>query len=288
MKVKKAVIPLAGFATRFLPACKAIPKCMLNIVDKPILQYLLDEASESGIEELVLIVGRKQEVIRDYLSEDMELKNFLIKRGKENFIPDIENVFRGMKIHFVEEKNAKGLGHAVYLAKDIIGEEPFAIMYGDVVFHGEEPCLLEIMKKYEELETSIIGVEQVAWEEVHKYGNLDGELIKDGLFKVTNFVEKPEREEAKTNYAISDRHVVTPDIFDILEKVKPGVGGEIQLTDGFNGIAKNGTGIHAYACKSKRYDAGDKLGLAKVTIAECLRRENIKEDMIEYIKGIKF
>ncbi|MCL2859834.1 MAG: UTP--glucose-1-phosphate uridylyltransferase [Oscillospiraceae bacterium] len=288
MKVRKAVIPVAGFATRFLPACKSIPKCMLNIVDKPILQYLIDEASESGIEELVLIVGRKQEVIREYLSEDAELKKFLIKRGKENFIPDIANVSRGMKIHFVEENEAKGLGYAIYMAKDIIGEEPFAVMYGDVIFHGEEPCLLEIIKKYEELETAVIGLEQVSWDEVHKYGNLDGELISDGLFKVTSFVEKPEREEAKTNYAISDRHVLTPDIFDVLEKVKPSVGGEIQLTDGFNGIAKSGEGIHAYACKSKRFDAGDKLGLAKVTIAECLRRENIKGEMIEYIKGIKF
>lgn len=287
MKVKKAVIPIAGFATRFLPACKSIPKCMLNIVDKPILQYLIDEASESGIEELVLIVGRKQKIIREYLAEDTELKDFLTKKGKESFIPDIENVSKGMKIHFVEQKEAKGLGHAVYMAKDIIGEEPFAIMYGDVVFHGEEPCLLEIIKKYEELETSIIGVEQVPWEEVHKYGNMNGELIKDGLFKVTAFVEKPEREEAKTNYAISDRHVVTSDIFNILEEVKPSVGGEIQLTDGFNGIARSGKGIHAYACKSKRFDAGDKLGLAKVTIAECLRRENIKEEMLEYIKTIK-
>ena len=287
MKVKKAIIPIAGFATRFLPACKSIPKCMLNIVDKPIIQYLVEEAYESGIEEIILIVGRKQEVIRDYFSNDVDLKNFLKERGKEKFIPDIDNMSKGMKIHFVEQKEAKGLGHAVYLAKDIIGNEPFAIMYGDVFFYGESPCLLKLIEKYEELEASIIGVVQVPWEDVSRYGNLDGELIGNNLFKVNAFKEKPKREDAKTNYAISDRHVLTPEIFDLLENGVPTVGGDIHVTDAYNELVEKGSRIYAYADGCVRHDAGDRLEFVKSTIAESLRRSDIKDGVREYIKSLK-
>ena len=222
MKVRKAVIPVAGFATRFLPACKSLPKCMLTILDKPIIQYLVDEAVASGIEEILLVVGRKKEVVEDYFSEDKELEQFLIERGKESFIPQITNLSGKAKIHFIEEEGgAKGLGHAIYMAKDFVGNEPFAIMYGDVIMQGKKPCLKEIIEEHEKLGASVIGVEKVDWKDVPKYGNVSGEAITDRLYKVEKMQEKPKIEETKSNLAISDRHVLMPDLFEFLEKTKP-------------------------------------------------------------------
>lgn len=288
MNVRKAVIPVAGFATRFLPACKSIPKCMLNIVDKPIIQYIVDEAVNSGIEEILLIVGRKKDVVIDYFSEDIELKEFLKERGKESFIPQIENLTSNAKIRFIEQDGgAKGLGHAIYQAKDFVGNEPFAIMYGDVVMKSEKPCLKEIIEKHEELGGSVIGVQQVEWSQVSRYGNVDGSKIKDRLYKVNTLVEKPKREEAKTNLAIMDRHVLMPDIFKVLENTKPGVGGEIQVTDAYSVLAKTEAGLYAYEYESKRFDSGDKLGFVKATIDEALKREDLRQGILDYIDTIK-
>jgi len=260
MSVKKAVIPVAGFATRFLPACKSIPKCMLNIVDKPIIQYIVEEAVDAGIEEILLIVGRKKEVVQDYFSDDIELKDFLTERGKESFISQIENLAGKAKVRFIEQDGgAKGLGHAIYQAKDFVGDEPFAIMYGDVIMKGDKPCLKEIIEKHEELGGSVIGIEEVDISQVHKYGNMDGTKIEDRLYRVNNLVEKPSKEEAKSNFAIMDRHVLTPSIFKILENTKPGVGGEIQVTDAYAALAKTEEGLYAYQYESKRFDSGDKL-----------------------------
>lgn len=265
MSVKKAVIPVAGFATRFLPACKSTPKCMLNIVDKPIIQYLVEEAESSGIEDILLIVGRKKEVIEDYFSDDIELKNFLTERGKESFISQIENLSGKAKVHFVvQEGGAKGLGHAIYMAKDFVKDEPFAIMYGDVIMKGKsKPCLKEIIEKHEELGGSVIGVEEVELNEVPKYGNMDGTKIAERLYKVNSLVEKPSIEEAKSRFAIMDRHVLMPSIFNILENTKPGVGGEIQVTDAYSELAKTEEGLFAYQYEAKRFDAGDKLRICK-------------------------
>jgi len=287
MKIRKAVIPVAGFATRFLPACKSIPKCMLNVVDKPIIQYIVDEAVNSGIEEILLIVGRKKEVVIDYFSEDIELKEFLKERGKESFIPQIENLTSNAKIKFIEQDGgAKGLGHAIYQAKDFVGNEPFAIMYGDVIMKSEKPCLKEIIEKHEELGGSVIGVQQVDWSQVSKYGNVDGNKISDGLYKVNTLVEKPKQEDAKTNLAIMDRHVLMPDIFDVLKNTKPGVGGEIQVTDAYSVLAKTEAGLYAYEYKSKRFDSGDKLGFVTATIDEALKRDDLRQGVLDYIKSI--
>ena len=218
MGVRKAVIPVAGFATRFLPACKSLPKCMLTIVDKPIIQYLVDEAVAAGIEEILLVVGRKKEIVEDYFSEDKELEDFLVERGKESFLPQVTNLSGKAKIHFkVEEGGAKGLGHAIYMAKDFVGNEPFAIMYGDVIMQGNKPCLKEIIEQHEKLGSSVIGVERVDWKDVPKYGNVSGEAITDRLYKVEKMQEKPKVEETKSNLAISERHVLMPDLFDFLE-----------------------------------------------------------------------
>lgn len=287
MSVKKAVIPVAGFATRFLPACKSVPKCMLTIVDKPIIQYLVDEAVASGIKEILLVVGRKKEVVEDYFSEDKELEDFLKERGKESFIPQISNLSGKAKIHFIEEEGgAKGLGHAIYMAKDFVGNEPFAIMYGDVIMQGEKPCLKEIIEQHEKLGASIIGVEKVDWKDVPKYGNVSGELISDRLYKVEKMQEKPKVEETKSNLAISDRHVLMPDLFDFLEKTKPGKGGEIQVTDAYNSMVSTEEGVYAYDYKATRFDSGDKLGFVKASVDETLRRPELRESMIEFLKSL--
>lgn len=287
MSVRKAVIPVAGFATRFLPACKSLPKCMLTILDKPIIQYLVDEAVESGIEEILLVVGRKKEVVKDYFSEDKELKDFLIERGKENFIPQITNLSGKAKIHFIEEEGgAKGLGHAIYMAKDFVENEPFAIMYGDVIMQGKKPCLKEIIEEHERLGASVIGVEKVRWEDVPKYGNVSGEAITERLYKVEKMQEKPKIEETKSNLAISDRHVLMPDLFDFLEKTKPGKGGEIQVTDAYNSMVNTKEGVYAYDYEAKRFDAGDKLGFIKASIDETLRRPELRDDLIKFIKDL--
>ena len=287
MKVKKAVIPIAGFATRFLPACKAVPKCMLTILDKPIIQYIVDEAVQSGIEEIVMIIGRKKEVIQDYFMEDDELRNFLIERDKEKFIPQVTNLAHGTKLHFIEQTGgAKGLGHAIYQAKDIIGNEPFAILYGDVVFHGEKPCLKEIIEKHELCGGSVIGVEKVDWKDVPKYGNVSGVQIEEGFYKAEKLQEKPQIEETKSNLAISDRHVLMPDIFKFLENTKPGKGGEIQVTDAYNAMVNTKEGVYAYDYKSTRFDSGDKLGFVMAAVDETLNRPELREPFIKFLKSL--
>ncbi len=287
MKVRKAVIPIAGFATRFLPACKAVPKCMLTILDKPIIQYIVDEAVESGIEEIVMVIGRKKDVVQDYFTEDDELKNFLIERGKEKFIPQVSNLSKGAKIHFIEQTGgAKGLGHAIYQAKDIIGREPFAILYGDVVFHGEKPCLKEIIEKHEECGGSVIGVEKVDWKDVPKYGNVSGVQIAEGFYKAEKLQEKPQIEETKSNLAISDRHVLMPEVFDFLATTKPGKGGEIQVTDAYNAMVGTKEGVFAYDYKSKRFDSGDKLGFVMAAVDETLNRPDLRDSFVKFLKGL--
>ena len=287
MSVRKAVIPVAGFATRFLPACKSVPKCMLTILDKPIIQYLVDEAVAAGIEEILLVVGRKKEVIEDYFSEDKELEDFLVERGKESFLPLVTNMSGKAKIHFIEEEGgAKGLGHAILMAKDFVGNEPFAIMYGDVIMQGEKPCIKEMIEQYEKLGASVIGVEKVEWKDVPKYGNVSGEEISDRLYKVEKMQEKPKIEETKSNLAISDRHVLLPELFDFLEKTKPGKGGEIQVTDAYNSMVNTKEGVYAYDYKATRFDSGDKLGFVKASIDETLRRPELREDLISFIKSL--
>lgn len=287
MSVRKAVIPIAGFATRFLPACKAIPKCMLTILDKPIIQYIVDEATQSGIEEIVLVIGRKKDVVQDYFKEDEELKNFLTEKGKENFINQVTNLSHGAKLHFIEQTGgAKGLGHAIYQAKDIIGDEPFAILYGDVVFHGEKPCLKEIIEKHEKCGGSVIGVEKVDWKDVPKYGNVSGVQIADGFYKAEKLQEKPKIEETKSNLAISDRHVLMPDVFNYLENLKPGKGGEIQVTDAYNAMVNTKEGVYAYDYKSKRFDSGDKLGFVMAAVDETLNRPELRDPFIQFLKNL--
>ena len=285
MSVKKAVIPVAGFATRFLPACKSLPKCMLTIVDKPIIQYLVDEAVASGIEDILLVVGRKKEVVEDYFSEDKELEDFLIERGKESFISQVTNLSGKAKIHFIEEEGgAKGLGHAIYMAKDFVGNEPFAVMLGDDVVDSKVPCLKQLIDCYSEYNTSILGVQKVPEDQVNKYGIINGRFIEDRVYKVNDLVEKPSPEEAPSNIAILGRYIITPEIFKHIENTKPGKGGEIQLTDALKSLITQEV-MYAYEFDGKRYDVGDKLGFLQATIEYALKKPELRDNFVKYLES---
>ncbi|NLM05232.1 MAG: UTP--glucose-1-phosphate uridylyltransferase GalU, partial [Clostridiales bacterium] len=230
-KVRKAIIPAAGLGTRFLPATKAQPKEMLPIVDKPTIQYIIEEAVASGIEEILIITGRNKKSIEDHFDKSMELEAELEKNNKEEMLNMVRKISNIADIHYIRQKEPKGLGHAILCAKAFVGNEPFAVLLGDDVVDSETPCLKQLMECYNEYKTSILGVQTVPTDDVNKYGIVDGLHIEDRVYKVKNLVEKPTIEEAPSNVAILGRYIITPQIFKILEETKPGKGGEIQLTD---------------------------------------------------------
>jgi len=231
-KITKAIIPAAGFGTRFLPATKSQPKEMLPVVDKPTIQYIVEEAVESGIEDILIVIGRYKSVIEDHFDRSVELEMELEKKGKYDMLEQIQDIAGMANIQFVRQKTALGLGHAVHCAKNFIGNEPFAVMLGDdIVDSPGYPCLKQMMDLYEREQCSILGVKEVAQQDIHKYGIVDGDKISEGLYTVRSLVEKPKADEAPSNVAIMGRYIITPAIFDILEKIAPGAGNEIQLTD---------------------------------------------------------
>ncbi|MEG2458136.1 MAG: UTP--glucose-1-phosphate uridylyltransferase GalU [Bacilli bacterium] len=283
MKVRKAIIPAAGLGTRFLPATKSQPKEMLPIVDKPTLQYIIEEAIESGIEEILIITGRNKKSIEDHFDKSVELELELEQKGKQEMLDMVRDISNMVNIHYIRQKEPKGLGHAIHCAKSFIGNEPFAVLLGDDIVDGEKPCLKQLTEAYDEYKTSILGVQQVAPEDTCKYGILDVKHIEDRIYKVKDMVEKPALGEEPSNIAILGRYIITPAIFDILEKQEPGKGGEIQLTDALKTLG-NQEAIYAYDFEGRRYDVGDKLGFLEATIDFALKRENLKSDLIEYMK----
>ncbi|QLY79115.1 UTP--glucose-1-phosphate uridylyltransferase GalU [Clostridium intestinale] len=286
MTIKKAIIPAAGLGTRFLPATKALPKEMLPIVDKPTMQYIIEEAIASGIEEILIITGRNKKSIEDHFDKSIELEMELEKSGKQELLDLVRDISGMVDVHFIRQKEPKGLGHAILCAKTFVGNEPFAVLLGDDIVHNDEnPCLKQLIDCYDEYKTSILGVQTVAEENVSKYGIVDGLHIEDRVYKVKNLVEKPAREEAPSNVAILGRYIITPQIFDILEKTKPGKGGEIQLTDALKDLISQ-EAMYAYNFEGKRYDVGDKLGFLQATVEYALRREDLREDFIKYLKEI--
>ena len=286
MTIKKAIIPAAGLGTRFLPATKALPKEMLPIVDKPTMQYIIEEAIASGIEEILIITGRNKKSIEDHFDKSIELEMELEKSGKKELLELVRDISEMVDIHFIRQKEPKGLGHAILCAKTFVGNEPFAVLLGDdVVYNDEKPCLKQLMECYDEYKTSILGVQTVDEENVSKYGIVDGLHIEDRVYKVKNLVEKPAKEEAPSNVAILGRYIITPQIFEILERTKPGKGGEIQLTDALKELISN-EAMYAYNFEGKRYDVGDKLGFLQATVEYALRREDLREEFIKYLKGI--
>ena len=282
MKVKKAIIPAAGLGTRFLPATKAQPKEMLPIVDKPTIQYIIEEAIASGIEEILIITGRNKKCIEDHFDKSVELEMELEKNGKEELLEIVRDISDMVDIHYIRQKEPKGLGHAILCAKTFVGNEPFAVLLGDDVVYSEKPCLKQLIECFDEYKTSILGVQTVPRNDVSKYGIVDGKHIEDRVYKVKNLVEKPNVEESPSDVAILGRYIITPQIFDILKNTKPGKGGEIQLTDALKELVSQ-EAMYAFNFEGRRYDVGDKLGFLQATVEYALRKEDLRDEFIDYL-----
>lgn len=286
MKIKKAIIPAAGLGTRFLPATKAIPKEMLPIVDKPTIQYIVEEVISSGIEDLLIITGRNKGSLEEHFDRAIELEYNLEKNKKEDLLEEVRKISKMVNIHTVRQKDPKGLGHAVYCAKSFVNNEPFAVLLGDDIVDSGVPCLKQMIDMYEEYNSSILGVQEVAWENVNKYGIVSGDKVNERIYTVNDLVEKPDINKAPTNIAILGRYIITPEIFKILENTKIGVGGEIQLTDGLKELAKIQK-MYAYIFEGKRYDVGSKIGFLEATVDFALKRDDLKDSFKSYLSKLK-
>ncbi|AEO99843.1 UTP--glucose-1-phosphate uridylyltransferase GalU [Weizmannia coagulans] len=285
-KIKKAIIPAAGLGTRFLPATKAMPKEMLPIVDKPTIQYIVEEAIDSGIEDIIIVTGKGKRAIEDHFDHAFELEDNLIAKKKFDLLEKVRQPAE-VDIHYIRQKEPKGLGHAIWCARKFIGNEPFAVLLGDDIIQAEPPCLKQMIDVYEQVHSSVIAVMEVAREETNRYGIIDPLDQKGRIYDVKGFVEKPKVEEAPSNVAIIGRYILTPEIFDFLSLQKTGSGGEIQLTDAIeqlNEIQK----VYAYAYEGKRYDVGEKFGFIKSTIEMALSREDLRDDLLRYLEDLQW
>lgn len=285
MTVKKAIIPAAGLGTRFLPATKAQPKEMLPIVDKPTIQYIIEEAVASGIEEILIITGRNKRAIEDHFDKSVELEYQLEEKNKKELLEMVQSISNMVDIHYIRQKEPKGLGHAINCAKTFVGQDPFAVLLGDDIVDNEVPCLRQLINCYNEYKTTILGVQTVPKEDVSKYGIVEGLHIEDRVYKVKDLIEKPSVEETSSNVAILGRYIITPEIFNILENTIPGKGGEIQLTDALKTLISK-EAMYAYNFEGKRYDVGDKLGFLKATVEFALKRDELKEPFMDYLLSL--
>lgn len=287
MKVRKAIIPAAGLGTRFLPATKAQPKEMLPIVDKPTIQYIIEEAVASGIEDIIIVSGRGKRAIEDHFDKSFELEETLERKGKWKELEQIRSISGMVNLHYIRQGEPKGLGHAIWCARKFIGHEPFAILLGDDIVQSETPALKQLIQVFDTFESSVVGVQQVADEDLPKYGVIEprGLEIAPNVVRVASFVEKPAREQAPSNYAIMGRYVLRPEIFDLLGELEPSAGGEIQLTDGIQRLNDSQT-VLAYNFEGVRYDVGDKYGFIKATIDFALQREDLKDDVMNYLREL--
>ena len=285
-KIRKAIIPAAGLGTRFLPATKAQPKEMLPIVDKPAIQYIIEEAIQSGIEEILIITGRNKRSIEDHFDRAVELELTLKQQGKYELLGLVEEL-SNVVIHYVRQKEPKGLGHAVLCAKQFVGNEPFAVLLGDDIIDSPVPCLKQLMQVYEEYPGSILGVQEVAREKVCAYGIVKPSPVGPNLWKAEDLVEKPPVEEAPSRLAVLGRYIIEPEVFDILENTAPGRGGEIQLTDALRKLAINRK-VYAYSFGGRRYDVGDKQGYLEATVEFALKRQDLREEFMSFlVKTVK-
>jgi UTP--glucose-1-phosphate uridylyltransferase len=285
MKVKKAIIPAAGLGTRFLPATKAMPKEMLPIVDKPTIQYIIEEAIESGIEDIIIVTGKGKRAIEDHFDHSFELEQNLFDKGKFELLDEVQKASKMVDIHYIRQKEPKGLGHAIWCARKFIGDEPFAVLLGDDIVQAEKPCLKQMMEQYERYNASILGVQTVPNKEVSRYGIVDGNCIGERFYSVDSLVEKPKQEDAPSNLAIMGRYILNPRIFDILGKQQPGAGGEIQLTDAIAGL-NHYEAVYAYDFDGTRYDVGEKFGFIQTTIEFALQRGDLRSELLEYLTGV--
>lgn len=285
MKVKKAIIPAAGLGTRFLPATKAMPKEMLPIVDKPTIQYIVEEAIDSGIEDIIIVTGKGKRSIEDHFDHSFELEQNLLEKGKLDLLDEVQRSSKLVDIHYIRQKEPKGLGHAIWCARKFIGQEPFAVLLGDDIVRADKPCLRQMIEQYERYNSSIIGVQPVPNEEVSRYGIVDGNLIDDRFYRINHLVEKPKRAEAPSNLAILGRYILSPRIFTILGNQEPGAGGEIQLTDAIAALNRF-EAVYAYDFEGIRYDVGEKMGFIQTTIEFALQREDLRYTLLEYLADV--
>lgn len=291
MRVRKAVFPAAGLGTRFLPATKAQPKEMLPLVDKPIIQYGVEEALAAGCDQIIIITGRGKTAIEDHFDVSYELEKMLEERGKKELLSIVRQISDMIHVAYVRQKEAMGLGHAVLMARELVGNEPFAVLLADDVIDAQKPCLKQMIEVFEESQCSIIATQEVNGPAISSYGVLDAQKIEgkfnDRAFDVRSLVEKPKQEDAPSNLAIIGRYILTPTIFDTLEHTPLGAGGELQLTDGLRGLLSAGEKIYGYTFEGKRHDAGDKLGFLKATVEFALKRADLGPAFAEYLKNLK-
>ncbi|MCM3628765.1 UTP--glucose-1-phosphate uridylyltransferase GalU [Paenibacillus glycanilyticus] len=273
-KVKKAIIPAAGLGTRFLPATKAMPKEMLPIVDKPTIQYIVEEAIASGIEDIIIVTGKGKRAIEDHFDHAFELENNLFSKGKFELLDEVRRL-SNVDIHYIRQKEARGLGHAVWCARNFIGNEPFAVLLGDDIVQSQVPCVRQLIEQYERTDRSVIGVQTVREDQTDRYGIVDPVEKLDRLYQVKQFVEKPKKGQAPSNLAIMGRYILTPEIFDFLEHQEEGAGGEIQLTDAIQKLNEY-QGVYAYDFEGIRYDVGEKLGFITTTLDFALQNDELR------------
>lgn len=282
MKVRKAIIPAAGLGTRFLPATKAQPKEMIPIVDIPAIQFIVEEAVASGIEEILIITGRNKASMENHFDRNIELELALQSKHDMEKLRMLESIADKVDIHYVRQKSPKGLGHAIYCARTFVGNEPFAVLLGDDIVDNPVPCTKQLIDIYEKCQSTVLGVQEVAPENTSLYGILDASTVEGNVWKVNDLVEKPERDKAPSNIAILGRYVITPEIFPILEKTKPGKGNEIQLTDALRALGST-QAIYAYQFAGRRYDIGSKLGYLEATVEIALKRPDLAGPFRDYL-----
>jgi len=281
----KAVIPAAGLGTRFLPATKAQPKEMLPLIDKPIIQFVVEEAVNSGIDDILIITGRGKRAIEDHFDKSFELEQILDQKGKHELLKDVQDISDLADIHYIRQPEALGLGHAVYCAKKHVGDEPFVVLLGDDVIFSKIPCSKQLMDCHEEHNGSVIAVHEVGMDMIEQYGVIDGVRVGGNTYEVKDLVEKPRPEEAPSNLAIIGRYLLTPEIFNAIEKTEPGKGGEIQLTDAIKLLSREQR-IYATEFDGERYDLGNKEDYIKATIQYALRREEFRDKTLRYMKNV--
>ena len=290
-KVRKAVFPAAGLGTRFLPATKAMPKEMLPLVDKPLIQYGVEEAIHSGVQNIIMVTGRGKSAIEDHFDVSFELENLLQTRNKKDLLQQVRDISEMIDVSYVRQKEALGLGHAVLRAKELVSKEPFAVILSDDVIDSEVPCLRQLLDVYDFYGASVVALMEVPRESISAYGVVDAEPVdhngsKNRLYRIRNMVEKPKAEDAPSNLAIIGRYVLTPEVFTSIEAVGPGKGGEIQLTDGLKHLLRSRP-VYGYKFEGTRFDAGDKLGFLKATVEFALKRHDLGKDFREYLQQLK-
>jgi len=284
-KIRVAVFPAAGLGTRFLPATKAQPKEMLPLVDRPLIQYVVEEARDAGIERIVIVTGRGKNAIEDHFDTSFELEQMLAEKGKEALLDQVQKISELIPLSYVRQKQALGLGHAVLQARDLVGDQPFAVLLGDDIVDADEPCIGQMMKLYERRGNPVIALQEVPRAETRQYGIVAGEKVEDRVVQITDMVEKPSPDKAPSNLAIIGRYLLPPEIFQILDETRSDVGGEIQLTSALKTLLSRRP-IDGYLFEGKRYDAGDKLGFLKATVEFALERKDLGGAFREYLKGL--